>query len=207
MLVEVHPKNPQERLINSIVECLRNDGVIIYPTDTVYAMGCDIKSKKAIEKICRIKGVNPEKEHFACICESVSILSDYANHVTTPIYKMMKRTLPGPFTYILQASKNIPKHFQSKKKTIGIRVVDHNIPTEIVKALGNPILTTSLKTTEYVEFMADPESIYEEYSKLVDMVIDGGFCGLIPSTLVDCTAGDDTFEVLRVGLGDIELIY
>ncbi len=206
MLIVIHPENPQERLIKQVVECLKSDGVIIYPTDTVYAMGCDIKSKKAIEKICRIKGVNPEKEHFACIAENVKIISDYAIQVSTPIYKVMKKVLPGPYTFILKASKNIPRHFQSKRKTIGIRVVNHNIPTEIVKKLGNPILTTSLKSDDtYLEYMNDAKEIYQKYGKLVDMVIDGGNCGLIPSTLVDCS--DDEIIVLREGLGDTEILF
>lgn len=208
MIIEIHPKNPQERLIKKVVEILKKDGVIIYPTDTVYAIGCDIHSKKAIEKICRIKGVNPEKEHFACICESVSIVSEYAVQVSTPIYKLMKRVFPGPYTFILNASKNIPRHFQSKKKTIGIRVVDHQIPTAIVRELGNPILTSSLKSDdEFLEYMTDAEAIDEKFGHLVDCVIDGGACGLIPSTLVDCATDPDEWTIIREGLGDLNEVY
>ena len=206
MLLNIHPINPQERLIKQVVDCLKSDGVIIYPTDTVYAVGCDIKSKKALERVFRIKEVSPEKAQFACIAESVKIISEYAVQVSTPIYKVMKKVLPGPYTFILNASKNIPKHFLSKRKTIGIRVVNHNIPTEIVKMLGNPILTTSLKSDDkYLEYMNNAEEIYKKYGKLVDIVIDGGNCGLIPSTLVDCS--NDEIVVLREGLGDIDLLF
>ena len=206
MLLSIHPINPQERLIKLVVECLRNDGVIIYPTDTVYAVGCDIKSKKAMERVFRIKGVAPEKANFACIAESLKIISEYAVQVSTPIYKVMKKVLPGPYTFILNASKNIPKHFQSKRKTIGIRVVDHPIPTEIVRMLGNPIMTTSLKSDDtYLEYMNDAEEIYAKFGKLVDIVIDGGPCGLTPSTLVDCST--DEIIVLREGLGDVNVLF
>lgn len=169
-------------------------------------MGCDIRSKKALERVCRIKGVDPEKEHFACIAESVKIISEYAVQVSTTAYKLMKKVLPGPYTFVLNASKNIPRHFQSKRKTIGIRVVNHAIPTAIVQKLGNPILTTSLKSDDtYLEYMNDPVEIESKYGKLVDIVIDGGTCGLVPSTLIDCT--NDEFEVIREGLGPVDELY
>ncbi|MCS7074814.1 MAG: L-threonylcarbamoyladenylate synthase [Bacteroidia bacterium] len=207
MLLKINPQNPQERLLNKVVDCLRDDGVIIYPTDTVYGIGCDIHSKKAIERICRIKGVKAEKANFSCICESLSIISEYAIHVSTPIYKMMKRVLPGPYTFILQASKKIPRHFQSDKKTVGIRIVNHKIPTEIVRLLGNPIVTTSLKIPDTIlEYPTDAEIIYEMYEKLVDIVIDGGPGGIHASTIVDCSSGED-FEIIREGLGSTEDLY
>lgn len=205
MLLKINKDNPQERLLEKVVEALRNDGVIIYPTDTVYGLGCDINSKKAIERICQIKGVDPEKVSFSCICSDVSILSDYAVGVSTPIYKLMRRALPGPYTFIVKASKKIPRHFQSKRKTVGIRVVDNNIPTEIVRMLGNPILTTSLKTDpEAEEYATDPELIFERYQKLVDFVIDGGIGGINASTVIDCT--EDEPIVLREGLGSLDVL-
>ncbi|MCS6903863.1 MAG: L-threonylcarbamoyladenylate synthase [Bacteroidia bacterium] len=207
MLLKIHKDNPQPRLIEKVVECLKNDGVIIYPTDTVYGLGCDIKSKKAIERICLIKNLDPEKNHFSCICENVSIISEYAVGVSTPVYKLMKKALPGPYTFILKASKNIPRHFQSPKKTVGIRVVDHPIPTEIVRLLGNPIVTTSLKhEDEIIEYNTDPELIYEKYKKLVDIVIDAGAGGNIPSTVIDCS-DENNITVLREGLGDPSIIH
>ncbi|MCZ2356168.1 MAG: threonylcarbamoyl-AMP synthase [Bacteroidia bacterium] len=208
MLLPIHPKNPPERLLQKVVDCLRKDGVIIYPTDTVYGLGCDIYSKKGIERICKIKNISPEKSNFSCICESVSIISDYAVQVSTSIYKMMKRTLPGPYTYVLRASKKIPRHFQSERKTVGIRVVDNHIVTDLVRLLGNPMLTTSLREDDNIlEYLTDPELIHEKYKSIVDMVIDGGQGGIIPSTLVDCSFEDDTFEVIREGAGSLELLY
>lgn len=189
-----------------VVETLKDGGVIIYPTDTVYGLGCDINNKKAVERVAQIKGVNPANANFSCICEDVSIISEYAAQVSTPVFKLMKQLLPGPYTIIVKASKSIPSHFQSKKKTVGIRVVDHNIPTEIVRRLGNPILTTSLKgDDEVLEYNTDPELIYERYKKLVDIVIDGGFGGNMPSTVIDCSQGDDNIAVLREGLGPIDM--
>lgn len=206
MLLRINKDNPQERLIDQVVECLQNDGVIIYPTDTVYGLGCNIHSKKAIERVCRIKNANPEKVNFSCICEDLSIVSEYANGVSTPIYKLMKKTLPGPYTFILKASKKIPRHFQSTKKTVGIRVVDHLIPTMIVRKLGNPIVTTSLKhEDEILEYRTDPELIYERYEKFVDIVIDGGYGGNVPSTIIDCSEEDEII-LIREGLGAIDIL-
>jgi tRNA threonylcarbamoyl adenosine modification protein (Sua5/YciO/YrdC/YwlC family) len=207
MLLSIHPDNPPERLLKQVVECLESGGVIIYPTDTVYGIGCDIRNRKAIEKICRIKGIKPEKASFSCICSDLSNISEYAIHVTTPLYKMMKRTLPGPFTFILEASSQIPRYFQSNKKTVGIRVPNHKIPLELVRLLGSPIVNTSLHDSDdLIDYTTDPELIYEQYEKLVDMVIDGGFGGNIPSTVVDCSKGDGTWEILREGKGPVELL-
>ena len=208
MLIQIHKDNPQERLLQQVVDCLQNGGVIIYPTDTVYGIGCDIKNKKAIEKICRIKGIKPEKASFSCICSDLKNISDYAVHVDTPVYKMMKRALPGPFTFILQASGEIPRYFQSNKKTVGIRVPNHTIPIALVRLLGNPLVNTSLHDDdEIVEYTTDPDLIYERYHKLVDMVIDGGYGDNKPSTVVDCSAKDGSWEILREGKGDIDLLY
>jgi len=208
LLIQIHKDNPQERLLKQVVECLLDGGVIIYPTDTVYGIGCDIKNKKAIEKICRIKGIRPEKASFSCICSDLKDLSEYAVHVNTPVYKMMKRALPGPFTFILQASGQIPRYFQSNKKTVGIRVPDHTIPVALVRLLGNPLVNTSLHDEdEIIEYTTDPDKIYERYSKLVDIVIDGGYGDNSPSTVIDCSMSDDAWEILRVGKGDIDLLY
>lgn len=206
LLLKINPENPQERLIEQVVQTLKDGGLIIYPTDTVYGLGCDIKNKKAIERLCQLKGVSPEKTNFSCICADVGILSEYATNVSTNVYKMMKHALPGPYTFILRASKNIPSHFQSRKKTVGIRVVANNIPTEIVKALGNPIVTTSLKHEDSIlEYNTDPELIYERYSKLVDIVIDGGMGGNVASTIIDCSE-DDNIVIVREGLGPIDFL-
>ena len=207
MLLKINSDTPQERLIDQVVECLQNGGIIIYPTDTVYGMGCDIKNKKAIERLCKIKGVSPEKTNFSCICDDVSILSNYATGVSTRVFKLMKQALPGPYTFILKASKNVPSHFQSRKKTVGIRVVANNIPTEIVRKLGNPIVTTSLKHDDnLLEYNTDPELIYERYSKLVDIVIDGGIGGNVASTIIDCSGGDEEVIVVREGAGSLDIL-
>ncbi len=187
------------------MEILKEGGVIIYPTDTVYAIGCDIMNKKAAERLCRIRGIEPGKALFSCVCESVSIIGEYAVGVSTPVYKLLKRALPGPYTFILKASKKVPRHFQTRRKTIGIRVVDHPVTTAIVKALGNPLLTTSLKDSEDpLEYKTDPELIHEKYGKIVDAVIDGGPGGIIPSTVIDVSQGEDNIVVLREGAGDLE---
>jgi tRNA threonylcarbamoyl adenosine modification protein (Sua5/YciO/YrdC/YwlC family) len=207
LILKINADNPQERLINQVVETLEKGGIIIYPTDTVYGIGCDIKNKAAVERICLIKGVDPQKTNFSCICESPAIISEYASGVSTPVYKLMKQVLPGPYTFILKASKRIPSHFQSKKKSVGIRVVDHKIPTAIVARLGNPILTTSLKDTDDIlEYITDPELIFERYKKLVDIVIDGGIGGSIASTVIDCSEEDGTVTVVREGLGPIDVL-
>lgn len=207
MLLTIHKDNPPERLLKQVVECLEDGGVIIYPTDTVYGIGCDIRNRKAIEKICRIKGIKPEKASFSCICSDLSNISEYAIHVTTPLYKMMKRALPGPYTFILEASSQIPRYFQSNKKTVGIRVPDHKIPLELVRLLGSPIVNTSLRDVDtLVEYTTDPELIHEQYEKLVDIVIDGGFGGNIPSTVVDCSKGDGSWEIIREGKGPLEIL-
>jgi len=200
-LIPIHPKNPELRKIEEVVKILRNDGVIIYPTDTVYAMGCDIYNTKAMEKLSRIKGVKPEKANFSFICYDLSHISDFTSPFPTSIYKLMRRNLPGAFTFILNANNAIPKLFKNNKRTVGIRVPDNNIIRELVKQLGNPIATTSLHIPEEMEYPNHPELIYEAYENAVDAVIDGGMGGILPSTIVDCTEDEPT--ITRQGSGDL----
>lgn len=203
-LIKIHPENPEIRKINRVVEILKSGGVIIYPTDTVYGMGCDIFNQKAIEKILRIKGVKLKEANLSFICYDLSHISEYARHISNPVFKVMKKALPGPFTFILEASSKVPKILNTKKKTVGIRVPDHHIPREIVNMLGNPIITTSIHDEDdVVEYSTDPGLIYEKYENLVDAVIDGGYGNNMPSTVVDCTG--EEFEIVREGLGEINL--
>ncbi|RXQ97583.1 threonylcarbamoyl-AMP synthase [Ancylomarina salipaludis] len=203
MLLKLYPDNPNYKEFRKIAEILREGGVIIYPTDTVYAIGCDINSNKAIQKIAKLKGVSAEKANFSIICNNLSNLSEYAK-VDNGIFKMMKKNLPGAFTFILPASSNLPKLFKSKKKNVGIRVPDHFIPLGIVEELGNPIMTTSIHDPdEVVEYTTDPELIHEKYQKDVDMVIDGSFGRNVASTIIDCTNGE--FKVIREGIGELIL--
>lgn len=199
MLVQIHPENPQPRLIKQVVECLKDGGVIIYPTDTIYGLGCDILQQKAIERICNIKNIDPHKAQLSFICSDLSHLSDYTKSINTPLYRMLKSYLPGPYTFILPASKQVPKILQSKKSTIGLRIPENVICHHILDALGNPILSTSLPG-EMVEDNTDPEIIYEKFENLVDFVIDGGIGGMVPSTIVDCTSDD--WSIIRQGLGE-----
>lgn len=205
-LLEINPTHPQPRFLREVVEMLKNDGVIIYPTDTVYALGCDITRKKAVERVARMKGLQPDKANFSCICADVSILSAYASGISTPVYKLMKAALPGPYTFIVQAGKGVPRHFQSAKKTVGIRVTSHAIPTQLAQLLGNPILTTSLHDEEddVAEYLTDPYLMHQRYANLVDVVIDAGFGGNMPSTVIDVSQGEDAILVLRQGLGELE---
>ncbi|MDQ3190973.1 MAG: L-threonylcarbamoyladenylate synthase [Bacteroidota bacterium] len=202
MLLKVHPDNPAPRHIKMITDCLRNGGVIIYPTDTVYGFGCDMNSMKAAERICMIKGLKPEKANFSFIFHDLSNLSDYTLQIDSNTFKLLKKSLPGPFTFILNANNKVPKLFKSKKKTIGIRIPDNLIPKEIVKELANPILSTSVyDPDEIIEYTTDPELIYERYKNQVDMVIDGGFGHNVASTIVDCTEGEP--EIIRQGIGEL----
>jgi tRNA threonylcarbamoyl adenosine modification protein (Sua5/YciO/YrdC/YwlC family) len=203
MLLKLYPDNPNHKEFRQIVNVLKDGGIIIYPTDTVYAIGCDINNIKAIQRIARIKGLNAEKANFSIICHSLSNLSEYAK-VDNFSFKVMKKNLPGAFTFILPASNNVPKLFKSKKKTVGIRVPNHYIPLRIVEELGNPIMTTSVHDPdEVIEYTTDPELINEKYGKDVDLIIDGGFGNNTASTIIDCTDGQ--FEIIRPGIG--ELIY
>jgi tRNA threonylcarbamoyl adenosine modification protein (Sua5/YciO/YrdC/YwlC family) len=199
--IQLHPDNPQPRLVKQVIECLKDGGVIIYPTDTIYGLGCDIAQHKAVERICKIKNIDPQKAQLSFICRDLSHLSDYTKSIDTPLYRMLKSYLPGPYTFILPASKLVPKILQNKKNTIGLRVPDNIICRHILDALGNPILSASLPG-DMVEEYTDPEVMYEKFEHLVDFVIDGGIGGMVPSTIVDCTSNDWT--ILRQGLGEWE---
>ena len=201
LLLQLHPLNPQPRLIKQVVECLKSGGVIAYPTDTIYGLGCDIMQHKAIERICRIKNIDPQKSQLSFICRDLSNLSDYTKSIDTPLYRMLKNYLPGPYTFILPASKQVPKILQSKKSTIGLRIPDNIICQSIVAEMGNPILSTSLPG-EMVEDYTDPEIIHDRFESLVDIVIAGGIGGMVPSTIVDCVT--DNWTILRQGAGQWE---
>jgi tRNA threonylcarbamoyl adenosine modification protein (Sua5/YciO/YrdC/YwlC family) len=202
MLIKLYNENPEPRRIKQIVDTLRNGGIIIYPTDTVYGIGCDITNQKAVEKVAKLKGIQIEKSQFSFICHDLSHLSDFSKPIPNHVFKLMRRNLPGPFTFILEANNNVPRYFKGKKKTIGIRVPDNSIIREIVRELGNPILSTSVHSTDEIEaFMTDPELIHDEYNEKVDLVIDGGFGDNCVSTIVDCTS--DGFEIVRQGKGEL----
>jgi tRNA threonylcarbamoyl adenosine modification protein (Sua5/YciO/YrdC/YwlC family) len=202
MLLEIHPKNPDERKIKQVVDCLRKGGVIVYPTDTVYGLGCSIEYPEAIERVCRIKHIQPDKAFLSFICADLSNLSEYAKTINTPVYRFLKQHLPGAFTFILEASKKTPKLLRSKKETVGIRVPDNLICKTIIAQLGHPILSTSLPYDEEDIPYSDPEIMHEKFGHLVDIVVDGGPGGVIPSTIVDCTKQPP--EVIREGLGALE---
>ena len=198
MLINIHPDNPQPRLIKQVVECLQDGGVIVYPTDTIYGLGCNISKPKAIERICRIKQVDPQKAQLSFVCHNLSDLSKYTKPISTPLYRLLKNYLPGPYTFILPASKEVPKLLQSKKSTIGLRIPDNKIAHTIVDVLEHPLLSASLPG-DMVEEYTDPELIFENFEKLVDIIIDGGPGGMHPSTIIDCT--NEPYELIRQGLG------
>jgi tRNA threonylcarbamoyl adenosine modification protein (Sua5/YciO/YrdC/YwlC family) len=198
MLLHLHPDDPQPRNIRTIVECLLDGGVIIYPTDTIYGLGCSILKHKAIERICRIKHIPVAKAQLSFVCYDLGDLSMYTKSISTPLYRMLKSNLPGPYTFILPASKQVPKILKSKKDTIGLRIPDNNIARTIVKELGHPILSASLPG-DMVEEYTDPELIEVNFKNLVDIVVNGGAGGMVPSTVIDCTADEPV--VLRKGLG------
>jgi len=203
MILRIEPDNPEGKNFKKVLECLMDGGVIIYPTDTVYGIGCDIYKAKAVERIARIKGLKPEKTNFSFICYDLSHLSDFSRPIDTSVYRVMRKALPGPFTFILNANSNVPKLFKTKKKTVGIRIPDNDICRSIVKHLGNPILTTSVHDDdEILDYTTDPESIHNKYENLVDIVVDGGYGNNTPSTIVDCSDGE--FRIIRQGLGQIE---
>jgi tRNA threonylcarbamoyl adenosine modification protein (Sua5/YciO/YrdC/YwlC family) len=201
MLIRIHPQNPQERLIKQMADCMASGGIIIYPTDTIYGIGCDITQQKAIEKIYAIKNVKPEKANLSFVCSNLSNLSEYTKSIDTPLYRTLKQHLPGPFTFILPASKQVPKILLHKKDTIGLRIPNNKICLALTAALGKPILSASLPG-DNVEDYTDPEVIYEHFRDKVNFVIDGGIGGIEPSTIVDCTT--DNWEVIRQGLGIFE---
>ncbi len=200
--IKLYEENPEQHKIDEIVKVLRNGGVIIYPTDTVYGIGCDFSNAKAVQRVCQIKQIKPQSLSF--ICYDLSEISSYVKNLSTPVFKVMKKALPGPFTFILNSTSNVPKALNAKRKTVGIRIPDNNIPRHIVHELGNPIITTSIHDEdEIVEYSTDPELIYEKYQNLVDIVIDGGYGSNVASTVVNCA--NDEFEIVREGLGDLDL--
>lgn len=204
-LLKIYPENPNPRAVQKVCEVLRKGGVIIYPTDTVYSFGCDIKQSKAMEKVARLKGIKTKDAHFSLIFSDLSLLSEYTRQVSTPTYKILKRSLPGAYTFILHASNAIPKIFQSNKKTVGIRIPDNNIPRAIVKELGNPIIAASVHDDDQIiDYTTDPELIFEKYRNQVDIVIDGGMGDNSASTVIDLTSGEP--ELIREGKGDHTLI-
>lgn len=202
MLLKIYDDNPER--LKPVIDCLKNGGVIIYPTDTVYAMGCDINNKQAIDRVSTIKGLKTEKADYSFVFDDLSHLSEYTRQVDTPTFKILKKNLPGPFTFILNANNSIPKLFKNKKKTLGIRIPDNLICRTIVAQFGNPIISTSVyDDDEVIEYTTDPELIHEKYQDVVDMVIDGGIGNNEASTVVDLTSGD--YQILRQGIGELEL--
>ena len=205
MILKIYPENPNQRHLDKVINCLQDGGIVIYPTDTIYGMGCDIFKQKSIERITEILGDRKKKDSMTFICADLSDISNYTKPIPNHIFKTMKKVLPGPFTFILEANNNVPKLLQSKKKTIGIRIPDNPIILEIVRQLGHPILSTSVKDEdEIIEYTPDPELIHERFEEMVDIVIDGGYGDNTPSTVLDCTSGD--IEVVREGKGDISLL-
>jgi tRNA threonylcarbamoyl adenosine modification protein (Sua5/YciO/YrdC/YwlC family) len=202
-LVKIHPDNPEPRKIKHVVEVLQNDGVIIYPTDTVYGIGCDLFNRRAVERLCRILDIKPQKMNLSFICSDLSHISEFVTRIETPEFKILKHALPGPFTFIFESSSLVPKILGVNKKTVGIRIPQNNIPLEIVKLLGNPLITSSVKDDDQIkEYTSDPEEIFDDFKNLVDLVIDGGMGGNVPSTVVDFTSGEAI--VTRQGLGMLE---
>lgn len=200
MLIKIYPENPNQKEIDKVVKVLQDGGLVIYPTDTVYAIGCDALNVRAVEKICKMKGINPAKSNLSIICYDLSNISEYAK-VDTSTFKLMKKNLPGPFTFLLNTTSSLPKIYKDKK-TVGIRIPDNNIIREIVRILGNPVLTTSVKNDdEIIEYTTDPELMEEKYENVVDLIIDGGYGGLEASTIVDCTDGEPT--IVRQGKGEL----
>ena len=205
MIIRIYEENPNPRQIRQAADCLRNGGVIIYPTDTVYGLGADINQPRALERMARIRGVRIEKAEFSLICHDLSQLSEYARPIPNPIFKIMKKLLPGPYTFILNASSQVPKIFQHRKKTIGIRIPDHSIIRAIVQELGNPVASTSIHDDDdIIEYTTDPELIHEKYEGQVDMVIHGGYGDNTASTILDCT--QDEIEVIREGKGPVDFL-
>jgi tRNA threonylcarbamoyl adenosine modification protein (Sua5/YciO/YrdC/YwlC family) len=202
-LLSIHPINPEPRKMNRVIEVLQKGGVIVYPTDTIYGIGCDLINKRAVERLCDIEGVKPQKMNLSFICNDLSHISEYVRNLQTPEFKILKRLLPGPFTFIFESNSNVPKILGVNKKTVGIRIPDHRIPLEIVKLLGNPLITSSIKDDDAIkEYTTDPEEIYEDFKHKVDLVINGGMGGNVPSTIVDFTGGEPI--VVRQGLGKFD---
>jgi tRNA threonylcarbamoyl adenosine modification protein (Sua5/YciO/YrdC/YwlC family) len=202
-LLKIHPLNPEGRKISQVIDRIRQGGIVIYPTDTIYGIGCDLMNRKAIGRLCQIMDIKPQKLDLSFICHDLSHISEYVRRLETPVFKLLKKTLPGPYTFIFESSTRVPKILDVNKKTVGIRIPDHAIPRTIVELLGNPLITSSIKDDDKIkEYTTDPEKIYEDFKHKVDLVIDGGPGGNVPSTVVDCTGQEPV--VIRQGLGDIE---
>jgi tRNA threonylcarbamoyl adenosine modification protein (Sua5/YciO/YrdC/YwlC family) len=201
--LRIHPLNPEGRKVQRAVDVLRNGGIIIYPTDTIYGIGCDLMNRKSIERLCQVMNIKPQKLDLSFICSDLSQISEYVKRIETPIFKILKKSLPGPYTFILESSAKVPRILNVNKKTVGVRIPDHAIPTSIVLLLGNPLITSSIKDDDVIkEYTTDPEEIYEDFKHSVDMVIDGGPGNNVPSSVIDCADGQIT--VVREGMGSIE---
>jgi tRNA threonylcarbamoyl adenosine modification protein (Sua5/YciO/YrdC/YwlC family) len=202
-LIKIHPVNPEGRKIARIVDILKRGGVIIYPTDTVYGIGCDLMNKKSIERLCQIMDVKPQKLDLSFICQDLSQVSTYVRRMDTPVFKVLKKALPGPYTFILESSSKVPRILDVNKKTVGIRIPANLIPLALVQQLGNPIISSSIKDEDIVrEYTTDPEKIYDDFKHKVDVVIDGGPGGNVGSSVIDCTG--DTLSIIRKGLGNVD---
>lgn len=201
--LKIHPINPEGRKVQRAVDVLRNGGIIIYPTDTIYGIGCDLMNRKSIERLCHVMDIKPQKLNLSFICSDLSQISEYVKRIETPVFKILKRSLPGPYTFILESSAKVPRILNVNKKTVGVRIPDHAIPREIVLLLGNPLITSSIKDDDVIkEYTTDPEEIYEDFKHSVDLVIDGGAGNNIPSSVIDCTDGQ--LVVVREGMGSVE---
>ena len=203
-LLKIHPVNPEQRKVRHVTEILLKGGLIVYPTDTIYGIGCNLMNKKAVENLCYVLDIKPQKLDLSFICRDLSQISEYARRIDTPVFKVLKKSLPGPFTFILESSSRVPKILDVNKKTVGIRMPDHAVPRMIVEMLGNPIITASIRNEDTIrEYTTDPVEMYNDLKHQVDIVIDSGAGGNIPSTVVDCTGS--SIEIIRRGLGDLEL--
>jgi tRNA threonylcarbamoyl adenosine modification protein (Sua5/YciO/YrdC/YwlC family) len=202
-LINIHPINPERRKIARVVDVLRKGGVIIYPTDTIYGIGCDLMNKKSIERLCQIMNIKPQKLDLSFICEDLSQVSNYVRRMDTPVFKILKKALPGPYTFIFESSTKVPKILDVNKKTVGIRIPSHLIPLALVQQLGNPIISSSIKDEDAIrEYITDPEKIYDDFKHKVDVVIDGGPGGNVASSVIDCTG--DSLTIIREGLGEVD---
>ena len=206
MLIKINPLNPNPRGVAQVIECLKDGGIIVYPTDTIYGIGCDIFQQKAVQRIAKIKKIDLKKQNFSFVCSSLSQLSHFTLPINRNIYKNINRVLPGPYTFILKANSRIPKLFKTKKKTIGIRIPNHNIPQLLVNEIGNPILSSSVRNDDrFIEYGTDPELIHKKYSNQIDIVIDSGIGSSVPSTVIDYSSGK--LKIIRKGLGEIEGLF
>ncbi|MBI1227500.1 MAG: threonylcarbamoyl-AMP synthase [Bacteroidetes bacterium] len=206
MLIEIHPVSPEPRKIKQAADVLRSGGIVIYPTDTVYGIGCDIFNHHAVEKVCKIRHLDPDRAMLSLICKDISQVSEYAWQLDNEVFRMLKKNLPGPFTFILRSGNSLPKLFKNRKRTIGIRIPDNKIALALVEEMGRPILSTSLKVDseadDFEEYFSDPHDFREEFEKITDLIIDGGLGGQMPSTLVDCSKGE--VEIIRQGAGELK---